>query len=533
MATNSKMFVHYSGTKASFIAAGLASQYTNKIVFIKGGENGTGACVYTHGAYYANVEEALAALKYFSKISANGVTAEASAPNGAINFSADDPASVEVKVDSNGVHFGLTEEFKAAVNVTLPKRIKDIEDDYLTSEDKQGLEQGIADALTEAKGYTDSEVARIVADSGSGLIGQEGDASSADTIYGAKKYAEEKAAAAEAAAKSYADGLASNYDAAGSAAAAEAAAKSYADGLAENYDAAGSAAAAEAAAKSHAEEKATDAETAAKSYADEKAAAVQGKLDEEIARAKAAEEANAGAIATEKGRLDAFLASAEVGEKAIDTLKEIQDYITTDGAAAEAMTAAIAAAQGAADKAQGEVDSLETVVAEEVTRAKAAEEANAAAVVTEKERAENAESGLNTRLAAVEADYLKAADKTELQGAIDDVIAEHAADEKVTAEALTDLNTKYNQLSEDYVAADATTLASAKTYTGEEIAKLNVTDAAVDNQFVTEVSETAGKISVKRSGINASQITSDFSTKSTTVQAALSELASYWEWEEI
>ena len=503
------MFVHYSGTKASFIAAGLASQYTNKIVFIKGGENGTGACVYTHGAYYANVEEALAALKYFSKISANGVTAEASAPNGVINFSADDPASVEVKVDSNGVHFGLTEEFKAAVNVTLPKRIKDIEDDYLTSTDKQELEQGIAGALAEAKGYTDSEVSRIVADSGSGLIGQEGDASSADTIYGAKKYADEKAAAAETAAKSYADGLASNYDAAGSAAAAE------------------------AAAKSHAEEKATDAETAAKSYADEKAAAVQGKLDEEIARAKAAEEANAGAIATEKGRLDAFLASAEVGEKAIDTLKEIQDYITTDGAAAEAMTTAIAAAQGAADKAQGEVDSLETVVAEEVTRAKAAEEANAAAVVTEKERAENAESGLNTRLAAVEADYLKAADKTELQGAIDDVIAEHAADEKVTAEALTDLNTKYNQLSEDYVAADATTLASAKTYTGEEIAKLNVTDAAVDNQFVTEVSETAGKISVKRSGVNASQIASDFSTKSTTVQAALSELASYWEWEEI
>lgn len=391
MATNSKMFVHYSGTKASFIAAGLASQYTNKIVFIKGGENGTGACVYTHGAYYANVEEALAALKYFSKISANGVTAEASAPNGVINFSADDPASVEVKVDSNGVHFGLTEEFKAAVNVTLPKRIKDIEDDYLTSEDKQGLEQGIADALTEAKGYTDSEVSRIVADSGSGLIGQEGDASSANTIYGAKKYADEKASAAE---------------------------------------------------------------TAAKSYADEKASAVQGKLDEEIARAKAAEEANASAIATEKGRLDAFLASAEIGDKAIDTLKEIQDYITTDGAAAEAMTAAIAAAQSAADNAQGEVDALETVVAEEVNRAKAAEGVNAKAIADEADRAkaaekvnadaisalsethatdkaalekaiadeqaraEGIESGLNTRLAAVEGDYLKNADKEALNGLI-------------------------------------------------------------------------------------------------------------------
>lgn len=48
--------------------------------------------------------------------------------------------------------------------------------------------------------------------------------------------------AIEAATKSYADGLASNYDAAGSASAAEAAAKSYADGLASNYDEAGAAA---------------------------------------------------------------------------------------------------------------------------------------------------------------------------------------------------------------------------------------------------------------------------------------------------
>ncbi len=62
---------------------------------------------------------------------------------------------------------------------------------------------------------------------------------------------------AEAAAKSYADGLASNYDAKGAAAAAETAAKSYADGLASNYDAKGAASAAQ-----------TAAIAAAKSYAD-------------------------------------------------------------------------------------------------------------------------------------------------------------------------------------------------------------------------------------------------------------------------
>ena len=59
--------------------------------------------------------------------------------------------------------------------------------------------------------------------------------------------------AAEQNAKDYADGLAGNYDAAGSATAAETAAKSYADSLAANYDAAGSA---------------TTAETNAKEYAD-------------------------------------------------------------------------------------------------------------------------------------------------------------------------------------------------------------------------------------------------------------------------
>ena len=59
--------------------------------------------------------------------------------------------------------------------------------------------------------------------------------------------------AAEQNAKDYADGLAGNYDAAGSAIAAETAAKSYADSLAANYDAAGSA---------------TTAETNAKEYAD-------------------------------------------------------------------------------------------------------------------------------------------------------------------------------------------------------------------------------------------------------------------------
>ena len=68
--------------------------------------------------------------------------------------------------------------------------------------------------LSDAKDYVDTEIAKLSFDE-------------AGT-------AESKANAAETAAKAYADGLASNYDAAGSAASAETAAKAYADGLVEN-----------------------------------------------------------------------------------------------------------------------------------------------------------------------------------------------------------------------------------------------------------------------------------------------------------
>lgn len=165
MATNSKMFVHYSGTKAAFITAGLPATYTNKIVFISGDKTGNGAAVYTHGKYYGNLEEAIAALKFFSKISAGGTTAEAAGNNGTINFSADDPASVEVKVDSTGVHFGLTNAFKQAVNTDLPNRIKAIEDDYLTSEDNTAIEGKISAAqqAAEAKAQAAQDKADEVA----------------------------------------------------------------------------------------------------------------------------------------------------------------------------------------------------------------------------------------------------------------------------------------------------------------------------------------------------------------------------------
>lgn len=136
-----KMFVHYPGTKEAFINAGIASQYNESIVFI-----GNGECIYTHGKYYASsseIQEVINGYSWFSQISDGTNTAKTNAKDGTITFSAMDPASVKVLVDSYGVKFGLNSEFVKAVNETLPARIKAIEDDYLKSADKTELNNAI------------------------------------------------------------------------------------------------------------------------------------------------------------------------------------------------------------------------------------------------------------------------------------------------------------------------------------------------------------------------------------------------------
>ena len=106
------------------------------------------------------------------------------------------------------------------------------------------------------------------------------------------------AAAAETAAKAYADGLAVNYDAAGAAAAAETAAKAYADGLVANCDVKGAAAAAETAAKAY-----SDANlVTAKAYSDANLVTAKAYTDTEVAKIQALTEAEIdAAIASAKG----------------------------------------------------------------------------------------------------------------------------------------------------------------------------------------------------------------------------------------
>lgn len=104
-------------------------------------------------------------------------------------------------------------------------------------------------------------------------------------------------------------------------------------------------------------------------------------------------------IADVKSDVDTFLASANIGGEAIDTLKEIQDYISSDGTAAAEMTKKIGALETAVGKA-AEGENPATGLVKSVAD-------NAAAIATEKSRAEGKEA------------ELVAADATNLQAAKD------------------------------------------------------------------------------------------------------------------
>ena len=107
----------------------------------------------------------------------------------------------------------------------------------------------------------------------------------------------------------------------------------------------------------------------------------------------------ANSIAGVKSDVDTFLNAANIGGDAIDTLKEIQDYISSDGTAAAEMTSKIGALETTVGKAadgENEATGLVKSVAD-----------NAAAIATEKSRAE----GVEANLAQADADNLAAAKK--------------------------------------------------------------------------------------------------------------------------
>lgn len=290
------------------------------------------------------------------------------------------------------------------------------------------------------------------------------------TAYDAAGAAATAESNAKAYAKEYADGLAGNYDAKGAAATAEsnakAYAKDYADGLAGNYDAKGDAAQALADAKVY-----TDAEIEKWVGEENVATQIQGAIAgldlENTYAAKAHKHAKADItdfdhnheMSEVNGLADEFAKYQLAGDYATKT--EAQGY-------ANAKDEAIAAAKKAGDDAQADIDALELYVG---TIPETAEATNIVAYVQEKTAGiatDTALEELTGRVAdaegaidAIEADYLKAADKTELQGAIDaleGLVGEKGVAEQISA--VTDpLAARVKTIEDDYLkAADKTEL---------------------------------------------------------------------------
>ena len=509
-----KMFVHYNGTVDNFKKIeNYASKYNNSIVFISG-VNDEGAAIYTHGKFYANIKDVqnlanqLSELKIIKGVKVGEDTKVAADHNGIIEFTSDSNSTVSVVGTSTGIQIGLNSAFVKRVTDAEAAIAKEVEDRGKEITRVEGLVSGVDGRVATIEGdYLTSEdkeeILGQINASGGGLLGMEGDTSDKNTIHGTKKYAEEKAQAAqeaaaldatgkadtaEANAKSYADGLKTEAintaagDATAKANAAEQAAKAYADGLADNYDASGSAAAALSAAQSYADQAELDAIATAGTNADSKIATAIGALDSEKEGSDAKEGSNAKVtvkVAQVDGKIDSVtvttsdIASAAVlaqvkedvdyffkdalgdsdAQQVKDTLKEIQDYMDGETGGAAAMAASIReakdaadAAQDAADAAQGEVDALEGEVAlhKEAYNAKVAE--------FEKADTDNLE--------AAKSDATQKANK-----ALEDAKA-YADEVAATAQGL--------------------------------INGLDVTDTAVAGSYVSAVSETDGKISVSR-----------------------------------
>lgn len=112
-------FIYYTGTISDFQARTDKSDFDNSIVFIKGGTNGTGAAIYTHGSYFANVKDindTLGGLKYISKIRVGNTTAEANGKDAILEFVPVDPTTIAVDASSGKVTIGLTKDFTDKVN---------------------------------------------------------------------------------------------------------------------------------------------------------------------------------------------------------------------------------------------------------------------------------------------------------------------------------------------------------------------------------------------------------------------------------
>lgn len=155
-----KFFKEFSGDRTAFKNGGYDTTLADNIVFIMDeANNGVGACIFTRGMYFADMQSLIAALSFVKGINVGGQNYNAAQGGGYVKFEAADPATV-VYVENNGVKIGLSEAFVSAHD-TVISDVATIKADYLKSSDKQELQKSINDKDSAMKQYVDAEIAKV------------------------------------------------------------------------------------------------------------------------------------------------------------------------------------------------------------------------------------------------------------------------------------------------------------------------------------------------------------------------------------
>ena len=242
------------------------------------------------------------------------------------------------------------------------------------------------------------------------------------------------------AAKKYTDDAGSSYDVAGAAATAEQNAKAYTDQLANgavktntdaiaklNGDATTEGSVAKAIADAKADLQASiDATDAIADKNAEDIAAISNAETGILAQAKSYTDTEVGKVQGEVDALETYVGAIPEGSTATNVIAYVQEKtagIATESAITE-LGNRIGTVEGKVATIEGDYlkDADKTELEGKIATVQSA-------VDTEKSRAEGIEAGLRTDVDAIKGDYLKAADKTELQGNIDTV---NAAVERLT-----------------------------------------------------------------------------------------------------
>ena len=231
-----------------------------------------------------------------------------------------------------------------------------------------------------------------------------------------------------AAAKKYTDDAGKLYDVAGAAATAEANAKAYTDELANGAVKANTEAIAKLNGDVNTEGSVAKAIATAKVAIDADIDAVEAKADKNAEDIAAINNAENGILAQAKSYADGEVAKVQgevdaleeyVGTFTHEAAKTVVEYVDAKTAGI-AMNADLEALVGRVTQAETDIDNIEKdyLKAADKTELEGKITEVETAVSTEKSRAEGVEAGLEARIKAVEDDHLVAADKTALENAI-------------------------------------------------------------------------------------------------------------------